>query len=35
LAPHFRFCFFRTQHVVFSLSAKFHRNRAINVELTH
>jgi hypothetical protein len=27
--------FFRTQLVLFSLSIKFHRNRAIYVELTH
>jgi hypothetical protein len=26
---------FRTQHVNFSLSIKFQRNRALNVELTH
>ena len=27
--------FLRTQHFIFSLSIKFHRNPAINVELTH
>ena len=34
MALHFRCCFFRTQDVFFSLSIRFHRNRAINVELT-